>query len=848
MEQQDISLSYGIHRSPSIGNEGELSECVNLIPKNGELVNIQPPKELGITLPEGSILMYVHRTKDLLHYIFFQTNVLRYADTHGTTHLIGANQYDKIPKAITSIGNTLIVISEDPIRYLLWDREFYKELGDKPPFPILSFGLVGSLDKTEQLSVSVDPPYDGAFTEDQLSTISNSVMGYVSKFIRERSVDRGMFIYPFFIRYAYRLYDGTSYMQSAPILMIPSSGVTPHVPFTIDVDTDDFDAKIIVNFIISSVVCSINYKVSGMGNQREWWKDIVKSLDIFITPPIYTFDYYGEINGAQKISDDNGFGVYSIGGGYYNRHTFEEALSIALPGSGYTDQLVLPGKAMDNKVPDNSLFYKVASIAYEDLCGYNGGERHSLTLEDNVLESLQNREQLVDADAYQNLDWLIPDYSYTYNQRLNIANIKRILFDGYPPESMVAYNDGSSTLSIKVFIREGEKDIVVQTSSSYNLGINLHYLYYPNANAYKMVITRNSDGYQAIVTLSPHNTLNGSYYFDSYAPIIFKPGSDSTPISTDKSVNMPNKIYTSEVNNPFYFPLAGINTVGTGEIVGIRSTTKALSQGQFGQFPLYAFSSDGIWALQLSDAGLYSSIQPISRDICNNPDSITQLDSSIVFSTERGLKLLQGSDISLLSSSLEGVNIDETFFNVNPDFSDLFIPDTDTFVETLRTCKIAYDYTNSLLHIYPKGTRKHYVYSLDTGEFSTFVGEEVKAMAQDYPSSVVQIGNALYSLEKYVSEDTRKGIAITRALTLGDPFSLKVLVDLRTLGLRKDESSKIKIAVFVSADRKNWYRLKSLRQRAFKYYRLVYFSNLYDLDTLSGTRVRFETRRDWRMR
>ena len=63
-----------------------------------------------------------------------------------------------------------------------------------------------------------------------------------------------------------------------------------------------------------------------------------------------------------------------------------------------------------------------------------------------------------------------------------------------------------------------------------------------------------------------------------------------------------------------------------------------------------------------------------------------------------------------------------------------------------------------------------------------------------------------------------------------------------------DESSKIKIAVFVSADRKNWYRLKSLRQRAFKYYRFVYFSNLYDLDTLSGTRVRFETRRDWRMR
>lgn len=847
MEQQDISLSYGIHRSPSIGNEGELSECVNLIPKNGELVNIQPPKELDITLPEGSILIYVHRTKDFLHYIFFHTNVLRYADTDGTTHLIGANQYDKIPKSVTSIGNTLIVITDKPIRYLLWQNGFYKELGEKPPFPILSFGLVGHFVSSDTITMGnpddVDEDHPMSITQDNLSYINNEVMGAASKFIREESVNKGRFMFPFFIRYAYRLYDGSTFMHSAPILMIPSSDVSPHAMFRVDDDKEHY------RYTMAAIACSIDYRVSGMGNQKSWWKDIVKSLDIYITAPQYTFDYYGEITGAEYIEDDLGFGIYKISGGYYNRRTFYEGMSQALGGTPtYEMQFVLPGNAVDDSIPENSLFYKIASVTYEDLCAKDGESRESLSLEDNVLEALQNREQLVDANGYQTLDSLIPEYAYTYNQRLNVSNLRRILFAGYPPESIVAYNDGSSSISIKVFIREGDKEIVTETTSAINMGINMYYLYYPNANAYKMVITRNSDRYQAIVTLSPHNTMNGSYYFDSYAPIIFKPGSDSTPISTDKSVNMPNKIYTSEVNNPFYFPLAGINTVGTGEIIGIRSTTKALSQGQFGQFPLYAFSSDGIWALQLSDAGLYSSIQPISRDVCNNPDSITQLDSSIVFSTERGLKLLQGSDISLLSSSLEGVNIDETFFNVNPDFSDLFIPDTETFVETLRTCKIAYDYTNSLLHIYPKETIKHYVYSLDTGEFSTFVGEKVKAMAQDYPNSVVQIGNALYSLEKYVSEDTRKGIAITRALTLGDPFSLKTLVDLRTLGLRKDESSKIKIAVFVSADRKNWSRLKSLRQRAFKYYRFVYFSNLYDLDTLSGTRILLETRRNNKLR
>lgn len=847
MEQQDISLSYGIHRSPSIGNEGELSECVNLIPKNGELVNIQPPKELGITLPEGSTLLYTHRTKDFLHYIFFQTNVLRYADTDGKIYLIGANRYDKIPKSVTSIGNTLVVITDMPIRYLLWQEGFYKELGEKPPFPILSFGLAGHFVSSDTITMGnpddVDEDHPMSITQDNLSYINNEVMGAASKFIREESVNKGRFMFPFFIRYAYRLYDGSTFMHSAPILMIPSSDVNPHAMFRVDDDKEHY------RYTMAAIACSIDYRVSGMGNQKSWWKDIVKNLDIYITAPQYTFDYYGEITGAEYIKDDLGFGVYKIAGGYYNRLTFYEGMSQALGGTPtYNMQFVLPGNAVDDSLPENSLFYKIASVTYEDLCAKDGGSRESLSLEDNLLEALQNREQLEDSEGYQNLDMLIPSYTYNYNQRLNIANIKRILFDGYPPESMVGYNDGSSTVSVKVFIRENDKEIVTKVSSLINLGINMYYLYYPNPNAYKMVITRESDGYQVIVSLTPHNTLNGSYYFNSYAPLIFKPGTDNTPVSSDKSVETPNKIYTSEVNNPFYFPLDGINTVGTGEIIGIRSTTKALSQGQFGQFPLYAFSSDGIWALQVSDIGLYSSIQPVSRDICNNPGSITQLDSSIAFSTERGLKIIMGSDIELLSSSLEGPNIDESGYNVNPGFNDLFVADTETFVETLRTCKMAYDYTGSLLHIYPKNNGKHYVYSLDSGEFSTFVGEMVDAVAEDYPNTVIQAGNKLYSLERYVSGDIRRGIAITRPITLGDPFSLKNIIDIRTLGQKTNDKTVIRIAIFVSEDRKRWSRLKSLRQRSFKYYRLVYFTNMTDLDTLSGTRIRFETRRDGKLR
>ena len=110
--------------------------------------------------------------------------------------------------------------------------------------------------------------------------------------------------------------------------------------------------------------------------------------------------------------------------------------------------------------------------------------------------------------------------------------------------------------------------------------------------------------------------------------------------SSNPEISFQNKIYTSEVNNPFNFPVSGINTLGVGEILGIASATKALSQGQFGQFPLYAFTNEGIWALEVSNAGTYSSKQVVTRDVCNNPAGITQIDGAIVFTTDRGVMIL----------------------------------------------------------------------------------------------------------------------------------------------------------------------------------------------------------------
>ena len=114
-------------------------------------------------------------------------------------------------------------------------------------------------------------------------------------------------------------------------------------------------------------------------------------------------------------------------------------------------------------------------------------------------------------------------------------------------------------------------------------------------------------------------------------------------------IDLPNKIYTSEINNPFHFPVLGINTIGTGTILGISSAVKALSEGQFGQFPLYAFTSEGVWALEVSNTGSYSARQPVTREVCINTNSITQIDNAVLFATNRGIMLISGSTAQCIS-------------------------------------------------------------------------------------------------------------------------------------------------------------------------------------------------------
>jgi hypothetical protein len=229
---------------------------------------------------------------------------------------------------------------------------------------------------------------------------------------------------------------------------------------------------------------------------------------------------------------------------------------------------------------------------------------------------------------------------------------------------------------------------------------------------------------------------------------------------------------------------------------------------------------------------------------------VTPVDSAVVFSTKKGLMLLQGSEVGILSSAMEGENIDETRFNIVPAYNGLFVKETDRFTEMLETARVVYDYDHSLLHIFPNTeTKKHFVLSLESREFSTYVGHNIKAFALSYPHNIVQMNDGrLVTYANNPSDEAQKGLLITRGISFGDPFTLKNLADLKMLYTRHASDSKCQIAVWVSNDGHNWARLTSLRSRAYKWYRFAVYTALGKDDALSGIVCLTESRRTNKLR
>ena len=896
--------------------DGQLATSLNLINEDNQLKPVFQPSERA-ELPDGYRIVYIHDANTFTHYILLNasTNVLYWMDESIVTeavnkpvssstiaqvlasanpshvlHSFGASEIYEV----NGIGNTLVVLTSDGMHYILWkgNTDGYKYLGTHIPECPLSFGLQGEVVKTDSFSVSVNQvPQDAEELDDENKRImTENVLAKVNKFIADNSTNVGRFIFPFFVRYAYRLYDGTTLtMHSSPILMPCCTSGCPLAPFeTLTIDGSSHKIKSVNNIIIIAVRHQLDYAAQSAASIAvlSEWKDIVQSVDVFISKPIYTYNQNGEI----KDLASHGVGSSTVCK-HVNQHSSIDRTTYPLKYR-YRDMvdmfyntypneqhvlylgLGLPEKSqeqIDADIRACSQFYFLKSIKVEDL----QTERTIIPIEEDYLQSLVNREVMT--DDYDSHDRLIPKHSFVYNSRLNISDIKKQLYDGFNTSDMVCYSNaeisdqGVSTpnhmYKVFFFIKQDGREIIVEgDSTELSHDAPFFYLYYPNVNAYKAVVHDITANEYYEYSLEAHGFLNGSYFFKGFDWRYTRKIVSAVSASIDKTIVIPNKIYASEVNNPFYFPLRGIKTVGTGEIRGICAAVKAMSQGQYGQFPLYVFTDEGVWALEIAKDGTFAEMPPpVTRDVCINTKSITQLDSSVLFATDRGIMLLHGSQAQCITDNIfteQPFNvlnlpcIDQLHTKIGHS-ADACLP-TKPFLGFLAGCQMVYDYVHQRIFVFNPATETvngvtaplytyAYVFSLKSKMWGmTF--SSLKSTINSYPDALAMThDNKLVSFSE-TDETVCKGLYITRPLKLEAADVHKTISALIQRG--HFQRGDVGTVLYGSRDLFTWHLiwsskdqyLRGFRGTPYKYFRIAGVATLTDGKSIFGASIDFEPR------
>lgn len=280
-----------------------------------------------------------------------------------------------------------------------------------------------------------------------------------------------------------------------------------------------------------------------------------------------------------------------------------------------------------------------------------------------------------------------------------------------------------------------------------------------------------------------------------------------------------DRIQACELNNPFHFP--AINSYQLqGDVIGMATNAVALSQGQFGQYPVICFTSKGIWALEIGGGEtLISRIVPLAREVCNNPDSILGIDGGIVFTTERGLNILSGPKVVELSKSVDGqhesILREMTSYQESMDNPNIYelaeYLCQETFNTFIQGAKIGYDYLNKELIICNHNHPYSFVYSFDSQAWFK-ISETFSRFIADYP---VMYGYHMVSdvlcRVNITDEDSVNLQEIhfeTRPVRMAAGY-IKILRMLFDAFISDSNDNPFSVCIFGSTDKVNWILLNS---------------------------------------
>lgn len=554
-------------------DEGSCYSLVNLRPKNGALYPVAPRKVMQ-ELSFKYDIVFVHQNNDYKNWIGVINDenhssvcwdILSEKPKNIESHIQG-----KI-NSVQQIGNTVSLITSDNIYYLFYQNKDYTFLGEIPQVPVISLNTSRIMSHAE--SYFVNEYGSGTIKPENFLDATKGLVNKAIDVLMNGGTNNGETIEGYglqlfdacFIRYAFRLYDGSLTKHSPPILVMPVKDI---------LELKTIDYKFVKGSLANDSKVDVygyriymHYDFTKLGNDNfDKWKDIIKSVDIFLSPPV-------GISNIEKIRKD--------------MPTKDLAsLLPPLPLNIHRNLIKeLTPEALKN-VANTSTFYLVRSIEIGKKTILDADELPSQDEDFSTMENLIHQELMTD-DNFSNHTYGA-ETSYVYNNRLHIANIRTTFFRGVhagyfqwgnnyngstPPEGSTSY----IATEVEIYTGTSLEKVYSFYSADY-AAFNVKKLFssaflsYPDARARRMTIYEIKDNICTQVftaPLKPHNLLNLAYFMnDGLKPIIGNNlGTISLP-DTSKTITLsePNKLKVSELNNPLSFPNANTYQVGNGTI------------------------------------------------------------------------------------------------------------------------------------------------------------------------------------------------------------------------------------------------------------------------------------------
>ncbi|MBO5720411.1 MAG: hypothetical protein J6R61_02630 [Bacteroidales bacterium] len=765
-----------------ICEDGECCDIVNMHNKNGVWCVSGMPEKVIEGDNSNRICRFIHCNNDFSHLISYDgENVFWEANiSEGKTEPI-MKPIAKIENIISfeAMGNILISVCKDGNEFSLFNKDTYSHIG-KVETPILNFYLKSLLEKSNVIYGFTLP---NAAMDDSLYKYENYKF-MAEKFYNECVLKMAndanyskTFNSPFLVRYAIRLFDGSYIKPSAPILMLPEKNFKEHFRQNISIEKTDS------GYITSPIITYyknyyLHFNADALPSSE--WDNIISSIDIFISNPLF-------------IATENFNNV--------TEHDFTKESN----NSSFTVELEFP-RLTDDKIKDKllneSLFYKIASFSLSEL---RNEETFAKAIMPPVsIESLPSLETLpVDNFSHYNFTG---DVTFLYNSRFHIGNIRRYLPQTFNPAHFIVaqnvingYNaennfKNATSCHIKILVKSttGDKFIEMDTPLSKE-GVLTPYISYPDSRASQIEIwVKYNDGSKqyASLPLTASKVENMAYYInDDYKSISLNTFEGEVP--TERRFDFdyfPNLLRVSNSENPFYFPQELSYTVSNGEILNIATVTTELSQGRYGDFPLYIFTSDGIWALQLGDGEvIYKSLIPVSRDIALSKNSIVNTDNNIIFLSKKGLMVVNGSNVAQLSTFglersdiINEIEVEGKNFNIKSEQAVI-----DNFKKYISNSHIEYNYNKNELLFLKEGINYLYSLSLNSGVWNRVAFSSIGMLSflKRYPQLFVsdEIGN-LYNISNEVKDVSMPFTFTTRAIKGSNNYMFKHLKEVNLKG------------------------------------------------------------------